>query len=283
MSSVTFGVYDPSGAFISASGIGIDHYIVFDWNKPVSADLDTGAALTDSAIASRNAGRIPLVSILPYADPRITKSPARLLPDIAAGKYDAVIRGLASALKSYNGPVYLRWGPSMDDPVGIGRYPWAVPPEKADSYIAAYHRFVDVFRTYSNSLTEKQFLWSPMWGMRSEAYWPGDSFADYVACSMYVWQQYVLDIYKQTDYSFANLFGQRYSRLSTYNKPITIAAMGFEKADDQASWVADMKASLDNFPLLSAAVWTNAKDIYPWEPGGPIPDWSIDPALWHNP
>jgi hypothetical protein len=59
--------------------------------------------------------------------------------------------------------------------------------------------------------------------------------------------------------------------------------MGFENADDQASWVAGMKASLGNFPLLNAACWFNARDTYPWVPGGPIPNWSIDPALWHNP
>ena len=270
MALVTFGVYDPSGAFAGKSGIGLDHYFVLDWNKPLT-DIGNGAgALTALCNASRAAGRVPLVTVQPFADSKITRKAANLLSDIAAGKYDTPIRALAAALNAYNGPVYLRWGAEMDDPANLGRYDWAVPPESAPAYIAAYQRWYSVFASYTNHLTAKHQLWSPVWGERANDYWPGNSFVHHVDCSLYVWHRYVGQVYLQTDDSFAALFGQRYAKLSAYGKPIIIAEMGYEHADDQAGWITAMKASLGNFPLLSGAVWSNARDVYPYVPGGPL-------------
>jgi beta-mannanase len=276
MALVTFGVYDPSGAFAGKPGIGIDHYFTSDWNLPATG-------LTALCNASRSAGRVPLVTIPPFHDSKITRNAVNTLSDIAAGKYDANIRNYAAALNAYNGPVFIRWGAEMDDPSNFGKFDWAVPPEQAGQYISAYQRFYSVFSSYTNHLTGKSFLWSPVWGERSSVYWPGNSFADYVGCSLYVWKRYVAQFYLQTDDSFALLFGQRYAKLSVYGKSIIIAEMGYEAADDQASWITAMKASLGNFPLLSAAVWSNSRDVYPYVPGGPIPDWTVSPSLWHNP
>jgi len=283
MAFVTFGVYDTIGNFASTSGIGIDHYFVLDWNAPLT-EIGNGAGnLTDLCNASRTKGRTPLVTVQPYRNPKITRNSINTLSDIIAGKYDGRMRDLAAAMNAYNGPCYLRWGAEMDDPVNLGRYDWAVPSENASSYIAAYIRWVNIFRSYTNRLTAKAMLWSPTWGERSGVYWPGNSFADVVGCSLYVWKRYVEQFYLQTDDSFALLFGQRYAKLSIYNKPILIAECGYEAADDQASWIAGLKASLGNFPLLNGIAWSNARDVYPWVPGGPIPNWAVDPALWHNP
>jgi beta-mannanase len=193
--AVTFGVYDPLGAFAEKPGIGIDHYFVLDWNKPLT-DIGNGAgALTDLCNESRTDGHVPLVTVQPYHDGKITRNAINTLIDIAAGKYDTPIRNIAAALNAYNGPVYMRWGAEMDDPVNFGRYDWAVPPEQAPDYIAAFQRWTDVFRSYTNHLTQKLFVWSPTWGERSGVYWPGYSFADIVGCSLFVWQRYVQQVY----------------------------------------------------------------------------------------
>src|ERR1700704_3325814 len=111
---VTFGVYDFIGNFASTAGIGIDHYFVLDWNAPLS-DIGNGAGdLTALCNASRTKGRTPLVTVMPYADPRITKNAINTLADIVDGRYDVNIRNIAAALRAYNGPCYLRWGAEMD-------------------------------------------------------------------------------------------------------------------------------------------------------------------------
>jgi len=49
--------------------------------------------------------------------------------------------------------------------------------------------------------------------------------------------------------------------------------------DDQAAWVAGLKASASQFPLLKSVIYFNAVDPQPWVKGQK-PDWRIDPALW---
>jgi beta-mannanase len=131
--AVTFGVYDTIGNFATTSGIGIDHYFVLDWNKPLTNIGNKAGSLTNACNVSRSRGRTPLVTIQPSHDPKITKSAINTLSDIAAGKYDLPIRALVAALNAYNGPVYLRWGPEMDDPANLGRYDWVVPRNRVPS------------------------------------------------------------------------------------------------------------------------------------------------------
>jgi hypothetical protein len=49
--------------------------------------------------------------------------------------------------------------------------------------------------------------------------------------------------------------------------------------DDQAAWVAGLKASASQFPLLKSVIYYNAVDPYPWV-NGQKPDWRINLALW---
>jgi endoglucanase len=274
--AVIGGIYDPAGAFDNSTDLGIDSLYVLDWNKPLS-DIGNGMSLTAACALSASRSRTPLVTIQPVANPKITKNPANTLSHIAAGLYDANTRAIAASMNAYGGPAYLRWGPEMDDPDNIGRYEWAVPPEQASDYAAAYRRRTDIYRFYTNNLPGQSFVWSPTPTAFYYLYFPGYSYVDYVGGAVFGWSLYQ----GASASSFNNQLALIYSQLSSYGKPVMLE-IGCEAGDDQATWSSDAKAAFGGYPLLYAAVWYSARDNYPWLVNGPVPDFTATPAVWYT-
>ena len=100
-------------------------------------------------------------------------------------------------------------------------------------------------------------------------YYPGSHYVDYVGCS----------VFNTENRSFAKTFAPKYQTLAQYGKPIIIAEFGVQAKHDQAAWVAGLKASASQFPLLKSVIYFNAVDPHPWV-NGQKPDWRINPALW---
>ena len=195
-------------------------------------------------------GRIPIISIEPFSgDP---------LDEIVSGKRDKEIANIASQLAQYGGPAIIRCGHEAENPT----YPWGgKPPAK---YILAYRYVVDYLRKYSPQ-QKLSFMWSPNGTANGTKYYPGSHYVDYVGCSVFNTEKLPETCSDQT--------------LAQYGKPIIIAECGVQAKHDQAAWVAGLKASASQFPLLKSVIYFNAVDPYPWV-NGQKPDWRIDPALW---
>jgi beta-mannanase len=266
---VNIGVYDYDKTFTTATDLTYDEYFVSWANfKPSS--------LTALCNASKAKKRWPVVSVEPWCDSRITPNPANLLSDVIAGKYDAAIRELCADLKKYDGPVIIRWGHEMEMTNNFGRYPWAAADYNA--YKAAYIHTNTLFRLYTYGMKQVYYVWSPGGNPNCDAYYPGDAYCDFVACSLYSWGAY--DNKYGYDGSFANFFTPKYNLLKVHAKPVMVIECGVANTDNQAAWVTAAKASFANYPLLMAAIYFNAPDSVTWWPGGPVPNWSISPLVW---
>jgi beta-mannanase len=206
------------------------------------------------AVSAWAKGRIPIITIEPFgSDP---------LNNVITGKSDRQLDIIASQLRHYRGPAIIRWGHECENSL----YPWgAKAPAR---YVAAY-RYVTGYLRSHNPQQRLLFLWSPIGNPRCAAYYPGSAYVDYVGCS-------VFDTHKR---GFSKVFGPKYAILAHYGKPVIIAECGVRAEDNQAAWVAGLKASVKHFPLLKAIVYFNAKDSYAWV-NGQKPDWRINPALW---
>ena len=174
-------------------------------------------------------------------------------------------RNLLTLLPSwprYGGPAIIRWAHEAENP----SFPWGGKP--AAKYISAYRYVVDYLRKY-NPQQKLSFMWSPEGKAVATKYYPGSHYVDYVGCS----------VFNTENRSFAETFAPKYQTLAQYGKPIIIAECGVQAKDDQAAWVAGLKASASRFPLLKSVIYFNAVDPYPWV-NGQKPDWRINPALW---
>jgi hypothetical protein len=100
-------------------------------------------------------------------------------------------------------------------------------------------------------------MWSPIGTANAAKYYPGPHYVDYVGCS----------VWKLENRSFAKTFAPVYQTLAQYGKPIIIAEFGVQAKDDQAAWVAGLKASASQFPLLKSVIYFNAVDPHPWVNG----------------
>jgi Glycosyl hydrolase family 26/FecR protein len=250
--AITLGVYDNAQTMtdkpLAYEEIFVDQTSATGWvgtNKQ---------SVYDFATAAWAKGRTPIISIEPFSgDP---------LDEIVSGKRDKELANIASQLAQYGGPAIIRWGHEPEK----SRYPWGGKPPEI--YILAYRYVVDYLRKY-NPQQKLSFMWSPVGDADGTKYYPGSHYVDYVGCSLF-------DTENQ---SFAESFAPKYQTLAQYCKPIIIAECGVQAKHDQAAWVAGLKASASQFPLLKSVIYFNAVDPHPWV-NGQKPDWRIDPALW---
>jgi len=107
---------------------------------------------------------------------------------IAAGRYDSLIRARALELKSLHGPVLLRWFSEMT--LGSNRR-YAVSPA---SYIAAWRHMHAIF--VAAGATNVRWVWCPSIKAfaqgDAQAYYPGQSYVDWVGADGYNWASDVL-------------------------------------------------------------------------------------------
>jgi endoglucanase len=250
--AITLGVYDIAQTMtdkpLAYEEVFVDQTSAKGWVGT------TKQSVYDFATAAWAKGRTPIISIEPFSgDP---------LDEIVSGKRDKELAKIASQLAQYGGPAIISWG---HEPENSG-YPWGgKPPEK---YIATYRYVVEYLRKY-NPQQKLSFMWSPIGNANGTKYYPGSHYVDYVGCS----------VYDTENRSFAKTFAPMYATLAQYRKPIIIAECGVQAKYDQAAWVAGLKASASQFPLLKSVIYFNAVDSYPWV-NGQKPDWRIDASIW---
>lgn len=261
-SAPDFGAYDPYGAFSNDKTVKIEH-LFLPWEDVDLASLPAA----DSYAAAR--ARTILITIEPWTwSQQWRVTPTGLRDGILSGKYDPNLDAICRIAGGMKTPVTIRFAHEMEDK--RGRFSWA-NWNPAD-YIAAYKHVVDRCRTLA---PHAAFMWSPKGDDGLAAYYPGDSYVDVIGLSVFGLQKFDRDKYGR-DRTFSELLKPGYDRVVQFNKPIVVAELGYSGSKDYvAAWDAEVRQPLPAFPKLTAVVYFNDKEVYPWPDNYGLPDWRI--------
>jgi hypothetical protein len=217
-----------------------------------------------TATAIADMGSVPVITWEPW----LTDFEASLHPTIALretrdrhgltavvrGDYDFYIDKWARAAAKFGRPIMLRFAHEMNDPY---RYPWGPQNNSNKEYIAAWRHVVERFR--HNNANAVIWVWSPHVAYQYwETYYPGTEYVDWVATGalnygpIARWSQW---------WTFQEIFGDRYSELASFGKPIMIAEFGsLAYGGDRAQWYRDALTDFRRrFPAVHAILFFNVK------------------------
>jgi beta-mannanase len=256
------GIYDPSNE-PKANGADVEEVFV-QWKPTVGTEIHAHIARSIAA------GRVPIITIEPYAWNIDDLGEQTLLADIADGRYDPAIRDIGRTVASFAPqPVYLRFAQEMDL---TGTYPWSQGDPLA--YIRAYRRFVDGIRAAGAS--NAYFVWSPSGNAGSADYYPGRDIVDAIGVTLLVAQQWEDAAGFATPRSFEQVLQERYPLAARFNKPFIVAEVGVDLADPAAkgAWLTAARASLGRFPALLGIVYFDDRNP-PMPHVDARPDWQL--------
>lgn len=256
------GIYNPAN---DSAGNGADVEEVFvQWKPTVSSEIRTHIARIIAA------GRVPIITVEPYAWNINALSDQTLLSDIATGRYDPVIADIGRTVAAFAPqPVYLRFAQEMDL---TGTYPWSQGDPEA--YIRAYRQFVA--RVHAAGAANARFIWSPSGNDGSARYYPGQDVVDAIGVTVLVAQQWEAGAGFSAPRSFAQVLQERYSLAAQFSKPMIAAEIGVDLGDPAAkrAWLAAARASLDRFPALMGIVYFDDRNP-PMPKADSRPDWQL--------
>lgn len=218
---------------------------------------------------ARERGRSLLITIEPWSWAREWRiSPDDLLNGILAGRYDSNMSAVCSAGAKLKSPVTIRWAQEMED--NDGQFTWAF--WKPEGYVKAYRHVIDVCR---KQFPSAQYMWSPKGEEGLEAYYPGDEYVDIIGLSVFAYQPYdKLEVGHDT--TFVERTKPGYDRVTRFGKPIAIAELGYEGNDDYVrDWAAEANKPHTEFPAMTAVVYFNDREVYPWPRDVGRPDWRV--------
>ena len=210
-------------------------------------------------------GSIPVVTWEPWlTDFESVKHPGIPLRDardrhglaqVAHGDYDFYIDAWAAEAARFGRPFFVRFAHEMNDPY---RYPWGPQNNTKEEYIAAWRHVVERFRRAG--ATNVVWVWSPHVAYEYwDLYYPGDEYVDWVATGVLnfgpiaQWSKW---------WTFAEIFGQKYSRLASFAKPVMIAELGsLAVGGDREAWYRDAIESIPReYPAVRAVLFFHARD-----------------------
>lgn len=260
--SLTAGAYDPHGDYANDPNSKIEH-LFLPWE-----DVDLGSlAMADVYALER--GRSLLITVEPWSWARDWRvAPDDLLRGILAGRYDSNMTAVCSAAAKLKSPVTIRWAQEMDDKTG--QFTWSY--WKPEDYIKAYRHVVDVCR---KDLPSAQYMWSPKGDEDLKAFYPGDDYVDTIGLSVFGYQPYD-ELTVGRDTTFVERTKPGYDLAKDFGKPIVIAELGYEGKDDYVrAWALEANQPHDEFPDLTAVVYFNDREVYPWPRNVGRPDWRV--------
>ncbi|WP_265515732.1 glycoside hydrolase family 26 protein [Nitratireductor luteus] len=261
-SSISFGAYDPHGDFGEDPNSTIEH-LFLPWED---VDLSTLAIADEYALAR---GRSLLISVEPWSWDRDWRvSSGELYSGIVSGRYDANAAAVCSQVAGLQSPVTVRFAQEMDE--RDNQFTWA--QWSGPEYIRAYRRFVTECRKH---LPNVEFMWSPKGNADLQDYYPGDDVVDVIGLSVFGYQPYDQE---QTgrDQTFAERLAPGYNLVKGYGKAIVVAELGYE--GDQAyvrRWAEAVTKRHAEFPELTAVVYFNDREVYPWPDNFGLPNWRV--------
>ena len=172
------------------------------------------------------------------------------LRSIAKGDYDGYIDKWANEVKDLNRLIFVRLGHEMNDPY---RYPWGPHNNKPEDFIAAWKHVVNRFRAIgANNVI---WVWSPHPAYSYfDYYYPGDDYVDWVGIgtlnygTVASWGKW---------WTFDEIFGNYYSQLSKYKKPIMISEFGsLDVGGNRSKWFGDALTSMPvKYPAIKSVVF----------------------------
>jgi hypothetical protein len=191
------------------------------------------------------------------------------LANITAGKYDAATLAPAvTAAKAWPGTLYLRLDWEMNGS-------WSEWYSSGPAFIAMWKHVVTYFR--NAGVTNVRWVWAPNVGTNLAAYYPGDSYVDYVG----------LDGYNQAQAAGVpwetpqQVFGSSYAELEGITKkPVIITETSSVEAnaaeaaagESKAQWISQLAAYLPTLGNVIGVCWFNQESLT----NGAEVDWSVD-------
>ena len=239
-------------------------------------------------------GSVPMVSWKPVKWNPTTNSmdlPIRL-QEIINGRYDNYIQDWARGAKSFQYPMFLRFGWEMTNggdpwsgPQNFGRYgnqSWDQvddlyryygdprKPDGPERYIDAWKHIYDIFRRVQ--VSNVKWVWSPGLGPvpdlpwnQCENYYPGDEFVDWVGAHIHNYGYWELEsgimpAWRSIDWIFDRYqFGRVYNRYQS--KPFMIAEMACSQdqspgvTGEKATWVTNALSQIrSKYPNVKAVI-----------------------------
>jgi len=213
------------------------------------------------AVATR--GSVPEISWEPWAyDKNPHTQRQYTLGSIIHGHHDTYIHAWARGLRSYGGPVLLRFAQEMNG----NWYPWseAVNGNHRGEFVRAWRHVHHIFA--SEHVTNVKWVWSPVAGtlvIRRSQY-PGDAYVDVLGLSTFNggtalhwggWR------------SFASLFdtSARVLRQIAPDKPIQISEVASaERGGNKAAWITGMFTDLRRHPDVKSLIWYDLRKQTDW-------------------
>lgn len=248
-------------------------YFSNNWYKSTAFPAETCAW-----IASR--GSVPYIRMMLRSDIEPGSAETTFSVDrIIKGDFDPQLAAWAKAAAAYGKPVMAEYGPEVNG----DWFPWNGSfngggtttgfgdPAKADGperFVAAYRHIIDVMRE-QGAYNVSWVFHVDVYGSPEEpwnsmaAYYPGDSYIDWLALSAYGAQDSVDD----AGQSFRELVDAGYPQLAkvSANKPIIVAEMGTDVRNtvmDPAAWsktaLTDMFAG-KRWPRVVGFCWWNER------------------------
>jgi hypothetical protein len=197
---------------------------------------------------------------------------------IASGQYDATIDLMASEVKLYGWPVFIRydWDPNL--PAGVLQSTSCWDPNTDEKnhvfspteYIAAWKHVHDRF-TSVDGVTNAVWVWSvssSSLAVDSLQYYPGNAEVDWVG----------MDDYDTNDTDFAATFSALYSELAPIGKPIMIGETGALPGEQAPFFGAGAGALQSSFPQVSAFLYYDGINYTQ----GENEDWRITASAFPN-
>ena len=210
-------------------------------------------------------GCIPYITWCPSSDGSGATQPKYKLTNITQGLFDDYIIQFAKDIKSWNKPVFLRFGMEMN----ADWLPWCGNVNgnnNGSDFINAWQHIHYIFD--SLSVVNVTWLWCPYvesmynWGDMKQ-YYPGNEYVDWVGCDGY---GYTPDHWATAP--FEKVFQSTLIKLINTGKPIIIGelACGEYKADTRwkRDWMEDAFTKIQNDYPIKAFNWFNYNKEQDW-------------------
>lgn len=263
---LAIGAYDPHGDFTNDAHVAIEH-LFMPWEDVELASLNEA----DSYALAR--GRSLMITVEPWSWDRNARiTPTALRTGIAAGKFDGKVASICGAIGQLKSAVTIRFAQEMEH--DIGRFIWAGWNPK--DYVSAYRHFVDRCRP---RVASAKFMWSPRGDANLTPYYPGDAYVDVIGLTVFGLQAFDRDNFRR-DRSYVEQLKPAYDAVAGFRKPVVVAELGYVGEEDyKARWAADVAvADPVQFPQMTAVVYFNDREVYPWPTPYGRPDWRVVPS-----
>jgi len=225
------------------------------WNKQSNKDFPH-----ELMISTYEKNALPMITWEPWIAKLAKSGSSKELKEgkkafkyIAEGDFDDYILDFVKILKSYDKPIFLRFGHEFDNP----QYPWSqVGDNSPEEFIAAWKHIHELIK--SEGAQKIMLVWNPWKAETMADYYPGDEYVDWIGIT-------------SLNYDTLNSNGKYYSFADLYRpfrdglfwltrKPVMLAEFGSLNLENrQQEWITNAMDSINaNYDEISAIIAFNS-------------------------